>query len=440
MNENIKNVTINQLANMLFIPQELIQSLMVKHNLVEKRKRIFFFADFLFACFWCLFHGVTRHQDRKSFMKRLFNVVLSNNAMSDRLSAIPSAFFSDLLKIIQPQINQIPSKKKREQVKLMVRNILIEDASIFKIDNRLESIFKNIPGCKSAGLKLYLSYNIFDDNNLSASIKHARFSDMKKTGKKTKQTIEIRDRGWFSWQNLCNYQNDGKYYISRIQRQVNPLITKVYKGDPAFIKQKFQSLNLDGYSEVDFEIKPFRDSSGSIYRLADDTVFTLRMKGKKQDDGWYWYVMYLPNVDDLSFSDVHALYRVRWQIEEMFREIKQAFGGDRLRLRNENSVINHIYMMLISYLVCKCFLRVIADVNHKSPSGFMLDTCMKGSLRHEFLSIVFHLIKNPLITKQQLHNISKYFCECTYSPHRANSSRKSRLNRVMRKFEVPSNE
>ena len=285
-------------------------------------------------------------------------------------------------------------------------------------------------------MKLYLSYNIFGDNNLAVSIKHSRFSDMKKTSKKTKNTIEIRDRGWFSWQKMCDYKNAEKYFISRIQKQVNPLITKVYMGDKAFEKKRFQKLNLSGHKEVDFEIKPFKDTSGCIYRLKNNNVFKLRMKGKKLENGqWYWYIFELPKADTLSFADVHALYRVRWHIEEMFREIKQAFGGDSLRLRHEVSLFNHIYMMIIAYLLCKCFLKKIADANRKSSKGFMLDTCLKGALRLEFINIIMYMIDNPLISKIEIKNLSENFCNCAYSYSRVNSYRNTGLYKALKKME-----
>ena len=112
-----------------------------------------------------------------------------------------------------------------------------------------------------------------------------------------------------------------------------------------------------------------------------------------------------------SFADVHALYRVRLHIEEMFREIKQAFGGDNLRLRHKISVINHIYMMLIAYLISKYFLNRIAIANRKTLNAIMIDICMKDTLRFEFIEIVLFLIVNPYISKCKLKEISEHFCD-----------------------------
>ena len=134
MNEDKKNISIKQLSNLLYLSENTIKSLMEKHNLIEKRNRLFFFSGFLLVCFLCVLHGKIRHDDRKLLFKSLFDIILSRNAFSDRLSSIPPDFFKDILKYVQPRLNQIGSPKRREKAKKIIQNILIEDASIFKIE------------------------------------------------------------------------------------------------------------------------------------------------------------------------------------------------------------------------------------------------------------------------------------------------------------------
>ena len=147
-----------------------------------------------------------------------------------------------------------------------------------------------------------------------------------------------------------------------------------------------------------------------------------------------WYLYNLPNESELSFDDVHALYRARWQIEELFRELKQAFGGDHLRLRHQVSIINHVLMMIIAYLFCKGYLKKISSANRKSLNGFVLDTIMKGSLRILFIELILEQIDNPNITNKMLIEKSEIFCEQAYSAKRARSYRLSSRGKAFKKM------
>jgi hypothetical protein len=199
-------------------------------------------------------------------------------------------------------------------------------------------------------------------------------------------------------------------------------------------KKKFKEIDWDMHTEVDVEIKPYRDSSGCVYRLKDGKVFTMRLKGKKRPDGqWYWYLFYLPDVK-LTFDDVHSLYRARWMIEEIFREIKSSFGGDHIRLLHPISIVNHLVMVLIAYLFCKGYLQIIAHAFRRSTRGFMMDNCMKGSGRELFQQIILSLVSDPNMTQNRLRKISTAFVLMVYSKERAHSKRLSDLSKVFKKL------
>ncbi len=421
------------------MPPLELEQMLKKHSLIEIRKRNFFWYPFLWVCFIALLNGQVRHKDRKALYLEIFKISLSENSISERFSVISPAFFKELIKRIQPHLNRISSPFKRMKAKEMIYRIVAEDASVFHLDNRLLDIFKAIPGCDSAGLKLYVRVNVVGDIDLRAKIKNARSSDVKHKSTKTKnnkteKTIETRDRGWYSWKVFAEWIDAGKHFISRVKSTFNPQIVKVLQGDNKWKKKRFKEIDLEGHDEVDMEVKPYRAGTG-VYRRKDNSVFTIRLKGKKAKDGvWYWYVYHLPNADNLTFDDVHAIYRARWIIEEIFRELKQAFGGDHLKLRKPVSVVNHIYMMLIAYLICKGYLQKIALVHRKSLRGFYLDTCMKGSLRVILIGIIFYLVDNTGVTNKKLYEISKAYCESAYSAKRARSYRISRLGKALRKM------
>ena len=58
MDEKLIKITLNQLANLFFLPVEDLENLISKYNLYEKRKRNFFGIPFLLVCFRCLLNGI----------------------------------------------------------------------------------------------------------------------------------------------------------------------------------------------------------------------------------------------------------------------------------------------------------------------------------------------------------------------------------------------
>jgi len=431
MNEKIIKSTRKEISCMLSISEDRLEKLLLKHRVTEQRKTHFFWIGFLWTCFICLLHGKTRHKDRSVCYNGRFGGGLSESISSDRLTVLPTTFLRDLLHEIQHHGGDALSKKKRKPVHRCIDKLIAEDATVFRLDQRLANIFKRIPGSQTVGLKLYTHLTVFGGLELHARIKHARYGDARCRRKsRNRNQIEVRDRGWFSMKVFVAMKNEKRYFISRIQKQFNPKIVRVIDGDANWKSHWLQSINLKGHTEVDFEVKPYRGKE-TIYRLANHQPFTLRMKGKKVGGDWYWYIYSLPKSDQLSFADIHALYRTRWQIEEMFREIKQAFGGDHLRLHNPRSVVNHLFMMLIGYIMVKGFINQLAVVHRKSLEGFALDTMMKGYLRYVFIQCFMKWIQTSNQTKVKLRKWSQLLIEHGYSTHRSCSGKKSQLGKAM---------
>ena len=65
------------------------------------------------------------------------------------------------------------------------------------------NLFKRLPGSQRVGLKLYANVSVFGGLELNATIKHARFADVKQRAKpKGRNHIELRDRGCSSFEHI----------------------------------------------------------------------------------------------------------------------------------------------------------------------------------------------------------------------------------------------
>lgn len=422
--DNIK-MALNQLANLLHIKPQTIQELADKHGIIEKRQRKIFCFPFLYVCIMLMLKGFFRHKDRKHFYRKLFGIIVSTNAFSDRLSEIPPAFFRDLIKEITPQLNQIGSPKQREQLKTYLRHILIEDGTTYSVNKRLLSVFgKGVGRGENSSLKLYMAYNVAGESRFKAIIRKGNHADKSRATQPVSASLELRDRGWFSMALFKKWREQGRYFISRIKENFDPVIVDVQQGDINWVGKHLRDIDWEQYrGEVTLLIQPNK-VKGKILKIKDKP-FTLLLKGKFTRQKWFWYLVDMPKAEKLSFDDVHQLYRVRWSIEENFREMKACLGSNDLNgLTNENCVVNQVYLVLIGWLAIKSFVKLVAEVNRKSYDGFRIDNILKGSASEEFFQLLLSYIQNGIISKAELKRKSSGLIEFWYSHARAHSQKK----------------
>ena len=61
--------------------------------------------------------------------------------------------------------------------------------------------------------------------------------------------------------------------------------------------------------------------------------------------------------DEISFNRVLELYRMRWQIELIFKRFKSIFGGREFTARKEESVKAWFYGKLLLAIICETFVK-----------------------------------------------------------------------------------
>ena len=73
------------------------------------------------------------------------------------------------------------------------------------------------------------------------------------------------------------------------------------------------------------------------------------------------YYTYLTNIPETTFSpeEVIATYKGRWQVEDLFEELKNDWGLKYFPSTNYNSVLSHIYFIFILYTAVNLFKRLL---------------------------------------------------------------------------------
>lgn len=97
---------------------------------------------------------------------------------------------------------------------------------------------------------------------------------------------------------------------------------------------------------------------------------TFRVVGVWNADAekYHHYVANLP-VMDYSASDIAQLYRARWEVELLFKELKSTYNLDQIPTSNPVAVGALIMVALISLVVSRMLLDILREIVNREATG-----------------------------------------------------------------------
>ncbi len=129
-----------------------------------------------------------------------------------------------------------------------------------------------------------------------------------------KNQLLLGDCGYYSGHLLSELDNSGGYYILRIMRLSTIQVHQAVREDGKVISKKIKSLSalknaLPKKQQVDMMV----EINSRMTRLI--AIWSPKEK-------WHTYLVTNLTADELSARESSLLYRLRWQIELLFKECK----------------------------------------------------------------------------------------------------------------------
>jgi hypothetical protein len=132
-----------------------------------------------------------------------------------------------------------------------------------------------------------------------------------------------------------------------------------------FVTRTFANIKYDLISKNKIGKKP----KDSTVTLVEDLVIKLSHRSKKQDRNSYRMlkgtidktgeeIFFLSNMDTANAYEIAAIYKSRWQIEILFKFLKQELNIEHIISRNENGVKVMMYMTLITAILIIAFKKI----------------------------------------------------------------------------------
>ena len=352
------SVVVNRIQR-AFLSDELRERVRAT-NLVERERKF----DIV-ALFYTLSLGFAAGSDQslQAFLERYVEM-----ADCDELSYssfhewFEPGFVALLREILDDSIENLDTGRKDLNGRLeRFRDVLIADSTIVSLYQDAAEIYP-ATGDDQAELKLHLTESLSTGLPTRYQTTDGKTHDRSQlpTGEWVADALILLDLGFYDfWLFDRIDQNDG-WFVSRVKDNANFEIVeelRTWKGNSIPLEGESLQAVLDDLHRQEIDVRitlSFDRKRGS----SASSTRTFRLVGLRNDESEEYH-LYLTNLqrEDYRAPDIAQLYRARWEVELLFKELKSRFGLDEINTTDTYIIEALIIMAAISLMMS----RVIVD-------------------------------------------------------------------------------
>lgn len=278
--------------------------------------------------------------------------------------------------------------------------IKIVDSSIIQLSQNLATTYQGTGGDSSkAALEMQLEYELLSAKFISFHLDHGRSSDISYLSyidqKIVKNALYLKDLGYFKIDALKNIDTQGGFYITKLKagssiyrKDLNPPL----KHDGTVSKSKMCK-KIDIHSIAEGQTISYMDTYVSLNKLKSRFISTklteeckenrvkkyklnVRKRKKKvydKDNLSNSINTYITNIPPEIASDeqIHKLYTLRWQIQNIFKICKSIFHMDVVKKVKLERFQCFLYGRLIEFLLTASMVEVCEMIKTSKKQGFI---------------------------------------------------------------------
>lgn len=299
-------------------------------------------------------HGIAAYGDKLNHLGLTYTPPRST--LSDANITRNETFFSALYKKLYQRYRELLSDSHPDK-ELLKRLFLIDSTTI--------SLFKAIMKCvgrkpadgkSKGGIKVHTMLNAYEEVPQLIHFTDASTHDhtfLSKLELKPHQ-IAIFDRAYVDYQQYAKWTKDGIHFVTRLKDNA--------------VYEQLEDLDIDDKCPDGYiKDEKIRISYSDSYRKDEqktEQILILR-RVVYYDDEKKRRLQFLTNIFDMTTEQIGLLYKLRWQIELLFKQLKQNFPLKYFLGDNENAIKIQIWCTLIANL-----LFTIIKKGLKQPISF----------------------------------------------------------------------
>ncbi|WP_435079798.1 IS4 family transposase [Halococcus sp. AFM35] len=321
------------------------------------------------AMVWAFVFGFAAGESRTlAAFRRAYNATadktLSPGGFYQRLTPLFATYLRDLVEFALDEV-AVPHTVSDEFDRF--RDVMIADATVLRLHRFLREEYQGLRE-EQAGAKLHLLHNVTDRTIEKISITGERPHDSTEfsTGSWLEGRLLILDLAYFKYRRFARIDENGGYFVSRLKTNTKPEIVAELRewrgraipleGEQVFeIAEDLHRKYVDVEVEVEFRRGPYAGT-----RSWDTKWF--RVVGVRNEDAndYHFYITNLPRERFLP-KDIATLYRCRWAVELLFRELKTLYDLDEFDTSNPVVVKILLYAAVLTLLVNRELLDLVIE-------------------------------------------------------------------------------
>lgn len=302
--------------------------------------------------------------------------------------------------------------------------IVLHDGTSFGLKSGLASVFPGrFTALKPAAVELHVSYELLSESVEQVTLTADSEAEVHHVPEPASLSggLLLADRMFFMREYLSEVESEGGDFLVKARGTLNPIIDKAYRADGKQIKtwvgkslkqvmhrfRREQALDLD-----------------VTWSLSKKKTFSARLivTWDKENHCPRYLVT---SLDRESFSVMQVIdgYRLRWQIELLFKEWKSYANLHAFATNNP-----YIAEGLIWASLCAALLkRYCAHTTQRLFKVPISTQKVAMSMQHVLLDIMYALLHTPTIL---VHMIERGLTYLAYNAQRAHPKRDERLGRL----------
>jgi IS4 transposase len=329
-------------------------------NLIERERKF----DIV-ALFYTLTFGFAAGSDRslQAFLERYVEMAdcdeLSYAAFHDWFEP---GFVALLREILDDAIENLDTGRTELNGRLeRFRDVLIADATIVSLYQDAADVYA-ATGKDQAELKLHLteSFSTGLPTRFRTTDGTTHERSQLPTGEWVADALILLDLGFYDFWLFDRIDQNGGWFVSRVKDNANFKIVeelRTWRGNSIPLEGESLQAVLDDLQRQEIDVRitlSFERKRGS----GVSATRTFRLVGLRNEETEEYH-LYLTNLgrEDYSAPDIAQLYRARWEVELLFKELKSRFGLDEINTTDAYIIEALIIMAAISLMMS----RVIVD-------------------------------------------------------------------------------
>jgi putative transposase len=318
---------------------------------------------------WSLVFGFAAGEDRTlASFRRSYNSTadetISPGGFYHRLTPTLATYLRDL---VERGLDEVAVPDAVDADIDRFRDVMIADGTVLRLHEFLSDQYQGRHE-EQAGAKLHLLHNATDQTieRIDVTDEKTHDSTLFDTGSWLQGRLVLLDLAYFKYRRFALIDENGGYFVSRLKKNANPVITeelREWRGRAIPLEgskindviDELQRQYIDVEVEVEFKRGPYNGT-----RSLDTKRFRVVGVRDSDADDDHLYITNLPREEFLP-TDLATLYRCRWEVELLFRELKTQYELDEFDTTNPDVVEILLYAALLSLLVSRDLLDLLTE-------------------------------------------------------------------------------